>query len=209
MFNRIVAIFLIPIILLTGCASKFSGMNNTSSECGYRDVHFDVFAECLKTKLIAQSIDPAEAKKADEFNMRTFAPKDSSPGVLQAQYLSDLDNLLARYEDKTLAKKKKEKKTETLDKIAYDQFDELTRAAASLEEAQNKKAQAMVAVMLVGAAAIGAASYCSRHHCGGGGGYSTNHQGCCSWHNGIAEGCGPHGRLICNDGSESPTCLCD
>lgn len=33
-------------------------------------------------------------------------------------------------------------------------------------------------------------------------------QGCCSWHGGIAGYC-QNGRMVCNDGTLSPSCLCD
>lgn len=33
-------------------------------------------------------------------------------------------------------------------------------------------------------------------------------QGCCSWHGGIAGYCS-NGRMVCNDGTLSPSCLCD
>lgn len=31
--------------------------------------------------------------------------------------------------------------------------------------------------------------------------------GCCSWHKGVS-GCGSNGRIICNDGTYSPSCTC-
>ncbi|WP_434579758.1 hypothetical protein [Sulfurimonas sp. NW15] len=31
--------------------------------------------------------------------------------------------------------------------------------------------------------------------------------GCCSWHGGVA-GCSSSGRVVCNDGTLSPTCTC-
>lgn len=33
-------------------------------------------------------------------------------------------------------------------------------------------------------------------------------RGCCSWHGGVAGGC-RNGKLICNDGTTSPSCTCD
>lgn len=33
-------------------------------------------------------------------------------------------------------------------------------------------------------------------------------RGCCSWHGGVSGGC-RYGKLICNDGTTSPTCTCD
>ena len=36
-----------------------------------------------------------------------------------------------------------------------------------------------------------------------------NHQGCCSWHRGVA-GCEvASNRIVCNDGEYSPTCECE
>ncbi len=32
-------------------------------------------------------------------------------------------------------------------------------------------------------------------------------RGCCSWHGGVA-GC-QYGRVVCNDGTYSPTCMCE
>lgn len=32
-------------------------------------------------------------------------------------------------------------------------------------------------------------------------------RGCCSWHGGVS-GCGDNGRVICNDGTYSPSCRC-
>lgn len=37
---------------------------------------------------------------------------------------------------------------------------------------------------------------------------SSDHRGCCSYHGGIGDGC-DDGRLICADGTTSPTCACD
>jgi len=32
-------------------------------------------------------------------------------------------------------------------------------------------------------------------------------RGCCSWHGGVV-GCGTNGRVMCRDGTYSPTCTC-
>lgn len=33
-------------------------------------------------------------------------------------------------------------------------------------------------------------------------------RGCCSWHDGVSGGCTSEGRVICNDGTTSPSCRC-
>ena len=35
----------------------------------------------------------------------------------------------------------------------------------------------------------------------------TERSGCCSWHGGVAD-CGYNGRVICRDGTYSPSCTC-
>lgn len=72
-------------------------------------------------------------------------------------------------------------------------------AAWKQNEDQKELLRNIILGVIVVAGAVAAAAGASS---GGGG-----HQGCCSWHGGIA-GCAPDGRLICADGVESPSCRC-
>ena len=38
--------------------------------------------------------------------------------------------------------------------------------------------------------------------------FQMERSGCCSWHGGVA-GCDYSGRVVCNDGSLSPSCTCN
>lgn len=206
MLKRIATYLVIVALILSGCASQFSGMGEANNDCGYRKENFDAFSSCIRGKLNPKNLSTASSRR-DQYKVAPSMQQEDVIDELNRKFIVQLDDLSARYENKSLLNRKKTKSN--LNEAAYDRYDALVQQYAVEEQAMNKRAQTVAAIILLGAAAAGAAAYCNSHSCGGGGGTDySDHQGCCSYHGGLAGYCAPNGHLMCRDGKPSPTCGC-
>lgn len=96
------------------------------------------------------------------------------------------------------------KKKKLKEKDAYADFTTFVSNKVIAEQKSAEVAGTIIAVSLAGAAVAA----CANNGCGSpyGNSYRQSYQGCCSWHQGI-NSC-VSGRLLCNDGTFSPTCTC-
>jgi hypothetical protein len=199
--RRILFVFLAFALALSGCANKFA--DTDAAVCGYRSAPFDEFAACIRADF--QKAEEHLAKKPrSDYDLSSTSTSDPH-NEFYSEFVTTLDRLAASY---TAAKKRtKGKKDKTvLENALYSKFDAVRADFAQKQQLANQRTATIAAVLVGGAALV---AICAKGGCGGGGQPQNlgDHQGCCSWHGGMAGTC-QAGRVLCNDGNPSPTCTC-
>jgi hypothetical protein len=159
--TKIFAIFLI--FFLSACQGRYASLNNTMSQCGFKEAAYADFHACMDEKL------PQPHPGEQDYYAKTA---------------TDIRSELQAYAEQIQAKKLKEKQ-------AYEYFAEYVNQKNIEEQQSAQVAGAIVAVALIGVAAN--TCYNTGGCGGSGGsGSNESHQGCCSWHNGINHCDGTH-----------------
>ena len=193
--TRRVALCLISLVL-AACSSKFQDLTAQDTRCtAQSNAGFDQFSVCIKKSLTEAHKESSVRGTRGNSAVSAMNQQNSEDGLLKS-FIQNLDIIRSQLKSGTID-----------DAEAYRRYQVLQQEYAQLEYQENQRAQAIGAAILIGAAVY---ATCKDGGCGGGGGGGggeiNSNQGCCSWHGGVAA-CSS-GRLMCIDGTLSPTCGC-
>ena len=187
--RSVIALSVSALLFFTACSQHFQKVEKVSTECGYRTVAFDSFADCMDKKLVSIESENYEKKEAPNYKSHRRKAETQSQDEffeLRKQFQTELRVLKNSYLSGATEIGKASKDYKDI----YNQYDQLVLNFKNEEQAMNDRAATVAAVILVGAAVVAA---CQDGGCGGGGGGGSSYQnnlkcdlqGCCSYHGGV------------------------
>lgn len=156
------------LIILTGCATRFETISNKNQECGYEKKPFHNFSDCMINDLKNKQKATKNENNSPNPNNRKF--KNSSNPY--EDMTNDFINTLSSLRNASLeAHEGKKKAALKADKELYEEYNALVMDYRRREQQMNKEAQAIGAVLMIGA---GAVALCHDGGCSNGG-YGNNY----------------------------------
>ena len=210
--TKIIVFYTVLCLAVTSCAQqryqtfvqkKSEYYSNLAIE--YKKAEPNIDAECSTVRNATRETVLAIVSCQNEKSHDFLSNYDFPHNEIFEIYFSQRIEMAESYQDKKISKKVLLIQNEKLAKELNKSFE-----AANQQELDNQRegyqstqkiVEGIATVALIALVVVAASK-------GGNGGSGTNHQGCCSYHQGISNFCSADGRIVCNDGQVSPSCPC-